>query len=155
MDLPPPNLFKTEMAATSIARAPPMLTSPLPISSIGKLPNFLSASARILQLAARAKIAILVESETFALLIIRSPTDNIVSPTPTPSKLFPIWLSGSAPIFSIAPARIRTAVATNISETLALIRPFDPNPANVFVIDLIVILRRPSIPAIARRDLVI
>ena len=155
MDLPPPNLFRSDIATTSSARAPPIPTSPLPISSIDNSENFLSASARILQLAANATIAILVRRLILVLSMILSPRDN--SSKPPPSAISPLAISprDKSASFFMAPARIATAAATSTRDAPAFSNPADPRPLKVFVIEPMVMLSIPSIAPIASRDFVI
>ena len=155
MDLPPPNLFRSDIATTSSARAPPIPTSPLPISSIDNSENFLSASARILQLAASATIAILVRRLILVLSIIFRPRDS--SNKPPPSAISPLAISArdKSASFFIAPARIATAAATRTSDTPAFTNPVDPSPLKVLEIEPMVMLSIPSIAPIAAKDFTI
>ena len=128
----PNSLFKYLVATTSSAKAPPIAAKPLAIAPQVISPNFLRASPKILQALAKAIIDILVRKGIFILSIAFMPLTNINNPAPTPTIPLATALNCRFPIFSIAFAKVLMAVAINISENEAPIKPL-PLPSASFL----------------------
>ena len=125
-------LFKYLVTATSSAKAPPIAAKPLAIEPQVISPNFLRASPKILQALAKAIIDILVRKGIFILSIAFMPLTNINNPAPTPTTPLATALNCRFPIFSMAFAKVLIAVAINISENEAPIKPL-PLPSTSFL----------------------
>ena len=125
-------LFKYLVTATSSAKAPPIAAKPLAIAPQVISPNFLRASPKILQALAKAIIDILVWKGIFILSIAFMPLTNINNPAPTPTMPLATALNCRFPIFSMAFAKVLIAVAINISENEAPIKPL-PLPSASFL----------------------
>ena len=91
------------------------------------------ASPSILQLSAKAIIAILVDNDTLVFPIIFNPTERAVNPPPTPISPFPISPNDKSDNFTIASLRILIATATNINAVDDLTIPLESNLVNDFV----------------------
>ena len=116
-------LSKYLVATTSSAKAIPIAVKPLAIEPQAISPNFLRASPKILQALAKAIIDILVRKGICILSIAFTPLTNINNPAPTPTIPLATALNCRFPIFSIAFAKVLMAVAINISENEAPIKP--------------------------------
>ena len=128
-------LFKYLVTATSSAKAPPIAAKPLAIEPQVISPNFLRASPKILQALAKAIIDILVRKGIFILSIAFMPLTNINNPAPTPTMPLATALNCRFPIFSIAFAKVLMAVAINISENEAPIKPLPlPSASFLFIV---------------------
>ena len=128
-------LSKYLVTATSSAKAPPIAAKPLAIAPQVISPNFLRASPKILQALAKAIIDILVRKGIFILSIAFTPLTNINNPAPTPTMPLATALNCRFPIFSIAFAKVLMAVAINISENEAPIKPLPlPSASFLFIV---------------------
>ena len=128
-------LFKYLVTATSSAKAPPIAAKPLAIEPQVISPNFLRASPKILQALAKAIIDILVRKGIFILSIAFMPLTNINNPAPTPTMPLATALNCRFPIFSMAFAKVLIAVAINISENEAPIKPLPlPSASFLFIV---------------------
>ena len=127
-----PNLVIALENLDTSSKATPIAAKPLAIAPQVISPNFLRASPKMLQALAKAIIDILVRKGIFILSIAFTPLTNINNPAPTPTIPLATALNCRFPIFSIAFAKVLMAVAINISENEAPIKPL-PLPSASFL----------------------
>ena len=149
----PPNLFRITTDAVSSAKAPPIPAKPLPISSHERPLNLDNASAKILQLVAKAIITIAVFNDGLLFSTIFNAATN--SPNPIPIATRPLKISLALRPESLTMALLRILIATDIAINAIPALTTSPglNLFNVLENDLKLRLSIVNISAIAISDL--